>query len=85
MAWGGTRAVVLSWPPTAQLAYWGVFLVALLTALYMALIDLRYIRLQYHLGERELFEETLGDEELRSSLRRHYPEPPQPPSGRDSA
>jgi hypothetical protein len=69
MAWGGTRSGVTHLGPLALLAYWGVFLAALLVALYMALIDLRYIRLQYSLGEKELFEETLGSEELRTALR----------------
>ena len=72
MAWGGTRSGVTCLSPLALLAYWGVFLVALLVALYMALIDLRYIRLQYSLGEKELFEETLGSEELRTALRERH-------------
>ena len=76
MAWGGTRSGVSNLAPVAQLAYWGVFLLALLVALYMALIDLRYVRVQYSLGEKELFEETLGSEELRTALRERHAAPP---------
>lgn len=79
MAWGGTKGGVTSLAPFAQLAYWGAFLIALLIALYMALIDLRYTRMQYSMGEKELFEETLGSEELRTALRERRPVPP----GRD--
>ena len=69
MAWSGTRPGVTSLDPVYQIAYWGLFLVALLVALYMALLDLRYIRMQYSLGEKELFEDTLGSEEFRTALR----------------
>lgn len=69
MAWSGTRPGVTSLEPVYQIAYWGLFLVALLVALYMALLDLRYIRMQYTLGEKELFEDTLGSEEFRTALR----------------
>lgn len=79
MAWGGTKAGVTSLAPVAQLAYWVVFLIALLIALYMALVDLRYTRMQYSMGEKELFEETLGSEELRTALRERHP----PASERD--
>ncbi len=69
MAWSGTRPGVTSLEPVYQIAYWGLFLVSLLVALYMALLDLRYIRMQYTLGEKELFEDTLGSEEFRTALR----------------
>ena len=77
MAWGGTKPGLTNLPPIAQLGYWGVFLITLLVALYMALIDLRYVRLQYSLGEKELFEETVGSEELRSALRDRHHAPPE--------
>ena len=73
MAWSGTRPGVTSLDPVYQIAYWGLFLVALLVALYMALLDLRYIRMQYSLGEKELFEDTLGSEEFRAALRKTQP------------
>jgi hypothetical protein len=49
--------------------YWSVFLVILVSALYCALLDMRFIRLQYKLAERQIFQETLGDEEFRRALR----------------
>ncbi|MBI2433825.1 MAG: hypothetical protein HYV26_13240 [Candidatus Hydrogenedentes bacterium] len=58
-------------PPVWLLAaYWGVFLLLLLLALYLALVDLRFIRLQYLLGRREIFYDTLGSEEFRQALRK---------------
>ena len=69
MAWCGTRSAITGLDPVYQFAYWGVFLAALLVALYMALLDLRYVRMQYSLGEKELFEDTLGSEDFRTVLR----------------
>ncbi len=78
MAWSGTRPGVTSLEPVYQIAYWGLFLVSLLVALYMALLDLRYTRMQYSLGEKELFEDTLGSEEFRTALRKTRTRPPGP-------
>lgn len=60
------------------LAYWTLFLVLMLTALLAALLDLYYIRLQYRLGQREIFRNTLGSEDFRRALRalRQKDEPP---------
>lgn len=68
MAWYGTQPGVTRLAVPMQIAYWGIFLLALLSAVYVALLDLRYIRLQYTLGERELYNDTLGAEELRTAL-----------------
>lgn len=50
------------------LVYWGVFLVFLIAAIVCALLDLRYIRLQYALSKREIFKQTLGEEAFRKKL-----------------
>lgn len=39
-------------------------------ALYMALIDLRYTRLQYKVAERALYLDTLGSEAFRQEILR---------------
>ena len=39
--------------------YWSGFLLLLGAAFYVAILDIRYIRLQYLLAERELFHETM--------------------------
>lgn len=49
--------------------YWGVFSLCLLLALYMALLDIKYIRLQYRLEAREVFEQTLASPEFRAALK----------------
>lgn len=69
LAWYGTKPGVTNLGAVALAAYWGVFLLALFVTVYMVLLDLRYIRLQYSLGEKALFEDTLGSEELRRALR----------------
>lgn len=48
--------------------YWSIFLGLLVTTLYMVLLDLRYIRVLYTSGKREIYKETLGNEEFRRSL-----------------
>ncbi len=52
----------------AHFIYWSIFLLLILTTLYMAVIDLRYIRLQYIAGKRDAFGRTLGDKEFRKSI-----------------
>ena len=44
-------------------------LVLLLTAFYVVLLDIRYIRMQFKIGERELFRETVDNEQFRRALR----------------
>lgn len=70
LVWYGAKPGVTSLGRPALAVYWGVFLISLAVTFYMVLLDLRYIRLQYSLGEKELFEETLGSEEFRKALRR---------------
>lgn len=50
------------------MAYWAVFLAALLVALYIALLDIRLTRVQYKMRERELFHDTFMTDEFRREL-----------------
>jgi TRAP-type C4-dicarboxylate transport system permease small subunit len=68
MAYGGATIAWQSWPVWAMIAYWCLFLLLLLLTFYIALIDIRFIRAEYAIMKRELFKETLGDEELRKAL-----------------
>ena len=68
MAWYGSEHATRGHSIVFLVVYWGIFLLLLLFALYMVLIDVRYIRLQYELGRREIFRRTLGSEEFRRSL-----------------
>jgi hypothetical protein len=80
----GERALRPELPLLLHALYWGLFLVLLVVALYMVLLDVRYIRLQYLLARREIFQETLGDPTFRSALRdaEETPLPPRtPPDG----
>ena len=53
-----------------HLVYWLVFLLLILFTLYLALIDMQYIRLQYLAQKRDIFRGTLGDRKFRESLRK---------------
>ncbi len=44
------------------IAYWAGFAAILLVALYLAFVDIRYIRLQYAIEKQQLFRQSLGDE-----------------------
>lgn len=68
MAWYGTRVEFGDDGLRAMLIYWGVFLLFLLATLYLALLDIRYVWMEYRMGERELFEDTLGSDDLREAL-----------------
>jgi nitrate/nitrite transporter NarK len=41
--------------------YWLVFSAVIVVALYLAFLDIRYIRLQFAVEKRKLFEETMRD------------------------
>jgi len=69
LAWFGAE---MAGPGTGlrfMVIYWGLFVLLILLALYMALLDLKYIRLQYRLAERQLFEQTLGNPAFRKALK----------------
>lgn len=42
------------------LVYWAFFGCTILVALYMALLDIRYIRLEYALARQRLFQDSLS-------------------------
>jgi hypothetical protein len=70
-AWSSPEAAE-SLPPGASgqfhFLYWSFFALLILVALYMALLDIRYIRLQFLLEKREIFGKTLGDKEFRRAI-----------------
>ncbi len=78
MAWFGVESTALRTNLVVFSVYWAVFLLFLGTAIAMVLLDLRYIRLQYTLGKRAIYQETLGDVEFRRRLKaelRDHPDP----------
>ena len=70
MAWFGVDLIKAGVAPLALFAYWSVFLALLLVALYVVLLDIRYIRLEYALGEREIFKNTFESEEFQQAIRK---------------
>lgn len=69
--------VTWSTPAFACAIYWLVFILALLTALYMAVLDMRFIRLNYALERHALFRQALGDDLSESLLKRKTPKSPE--------
>ena len=69
LAYGGLHWDLPRQSLTHFIVYWLVFFIFFIAALLLALWDLRYIRAQYRYDERELFHETLGDEDFRKRLR----------------
>lgn len=57
----GASPIILS-------VFWVIWLLLLLLAMYCVLLDIRYLRVQFRLHERELFEETLGNETFRRAI-----------------
>lgn len=68
MAWYGQYLAQERVSFVVQAVYWAVFLLLLLIALYVVLLDIRYIRLQYAIERRDAFLRTLGSEELRKAV-----------------
>jgi len=69
MAWFGVQTLAWRNSPTLFLGYWGAFFVLFMIVLYCVLLDFRYIRIQHTVGEREAFQDILGDEKFRAALR----------------
>jgi uncharacterized integral membrane protein len=47
--------------PWGYVLYWILFAAFVLGALYMAMLDIRFIRLEYAIAKRDLMREALGD------------------------
>ncbi|MCK5862537.1 MAG: hypothetical protein KAH38_08635 [Candidatus Hydrogenedentes bacterium] len=68
MAIMSTRLATPDINPWVLLAYWGLFLVLLLTTLYTAILDFRYTRMRYKMTEREMFHDTFMTPEFRKAI-----------------
>jgi hypothetical protein len=69
MAWFGVDMNMLRESTIFFLVYWGVFALLFFVTLYIVALDLRYIRAQHAIAQRDLFRETLGEKEFREALR----------------
>lgn len=54
--------------PWIFLTYWGVVLIPLCGAIYIAFLDMRFIKADYAAAKREAFLQTLGEKEFRMTL-----------------
>lgn len=64
------KDVSFSTPAVVCAAYWFIWIAALLAALFMAILDVRHIRLEYTLEKQALLRESLGDGLAESLVRR---------------
>lgn len=69
LAYGGRHWDFPRQSLTHFVVYWLLFFAFFVTAMLLAIWDLRYIRAQYRVDERELFQQTLGEEDFRKRLR----------------
>ena len=69
MAYLGRGLEALRSSPGLFLAYWGVVALLFCVSLFCVALDLRYIRLERAVEEREIFRQTLGEESFRKALR----------------
>jgi hypothetical protein len=69
LAYGGANWEVWKNSRAVFALYWGGFGLLMLLAMYCALLDIRYIRVQYRAREREVFNQTLGEVSFRKDLR----------------
>ena len=69
MAWFGVDMAMLRESTIVFLIYWGVFALLFFVTLYIVALDLRYIRAQHAIAQRDLFCQTLGEQEFREALR----------------
>ena len=69
LVWYGVSYLRFNAPVWFLLVYWTIFLVLLIAAFVMAMLDLRYIRLLYALEQRRIFHETIGNPEFHDALR----------------
>jgi len=74
MVWFGVDSDFLLSATWLTAAYWGLFVFLLIVAFYCVLLDLRFIRLQFVAGERELFKDTFDNEEFRRLVARELKE-----------
>jgi len=76
LAWYGDDTLRSGASPLYLFVYFGLFTLSLLVAIYVVLLDIRHIRLQYLAGQQEIFRNTLGSEEFRRELRKKQAEKP---------
>lgn len=68
LAWYGADRKFMTETPPVFIAYWGAFLFCVVMAIVLVFVDIRFVRLHYVLAKRELYRQTLGDEEFRKAL-----------------
>lgn len=69
LAWyGANRPEIWSVSWASFVVYWGMFFLLLAASLYIVVLDIHFIRLQYVLAKRELYRQTLGEENFRRAL-----------------
>jgi hypothetical protein len=67
---GSPRVTRTSVAVATLVLYWGAFSILIIAALYIALLDIRYTRMQYKMHERELFQETFMTEEFKKAVQK---------------
>jgi hypothetical protein len=78
MAGYGAQGALPRQSPLYFAIYWAAFFILFFATIVIALLDIRYVRLQYASAKRELFHETIGERSFRESLGTAPQEEPPP-------
>lgn len=63
----GTSDITPAYPLFAYIVYWGIFTLSILLAIYMVMLDVRYIRLDYAVTKRAIMKESWEHEDFRKA------------------
>jgi hypothetical protein len=74
MAWYGADEFIVGKSTLALLAYWSVFTLLLCVTTYCVILDIRYIKTTFVVGQRDAFMNTLGSKEFREALQKQLEE-----------
>ncbi len=69
MTWYGAEGELPRQSIGAFLLYWGICVLFLLIAVFLAIFDISYIRMRYAVEKRELARASLADKTLRKALK----------------
>ena len=84
LVWYGVEYVNKSTSPLYLFIYWSIFVVCILVAFYCVLLDIRFIRVQFAMERRRIFQDTVGDQAFRKALNAAYEKKTPPNSGEPS-
>lgn len=75
MTWYGAEAAFPRQSMGAFFLYWGICVLCLVAAVFIAIFDMYYIRMRYAMEKRELARASIADKALRNALKERQANP----------